>query len=79
VERKLFESVGRMTAAVTVGVVIGLAGCGSEGAGSIKIQPGARERLESPSGAQSTKPLTKKQAAAKGNVEAAAKKNPKLY
>jgi hypothetical protein len=62
-----------------VGVGIVLAGCGSDGAGSIKIEPGARERLESPSGAQSTKPLSKKQAAAKENVEAAAKKNPKLY
>lgn len=78
-ELKRFKSVWRLTAAVTVGVAIGLAGCGSEGAGSIKIQPGARERLESPSGDQSTKPLTKKQAAAKENVEAAAKKNPKLY
>jgi hypothetical protein len=79
VDRKLFKPSRRQGTAAAVAVAIGLAGCAPQGAGSIKIEPGARERAEAPGGAQSTKALTKKQAAAKENVEAAAKKNPKLY
>jgi hypothetical protein len=60
-----------------VAIVIGLNGCSPEGAGTIKIDPGARARLES--GAESKKAPTAKQAKAKALIEEAGKKNPKLY
>ncbi len=57
-----------------------LAGCGPEGAGTIKVgNPAAiRGKLEA-GGASSQKPVSAKQAKALENEEAAKKKTPKLY
>jgi len=54
-------------------------GDGQEGTGTIKIEPGARERALNPGGDAAAKPATGKQAKAKVSEDAAAKKNPKLY
>lgn len=62
----------------TFSLTFGIAGCGSEGSGSIKIEPGARERALNPGG-ETAKPATAKQAKAKEAENAAAKKNSKLY
>jgi hypothetical protein len=60
-------------------LLLGLIGCGPEGAGTIKIDPGARERALNPGGDAAAKPATGKQAKAKEAENAAAKKNNKLY
>ena len=59
-------------------LLLGLIGCGPEGAGTIKIDPGARERALNPGG-DAAKPATRKQAKAKEAEDAAAKKNNKLF
>jgi len=56
-----------------------LTGCGPEGSGTIKIEPGARERALNPGGGAAPQPTTGKQAKAKASEEEAAKKNHKLY
>lgn len=64
---------------LTTVLLLGLIGCGSEGAGTIKVDPGARERALNPGGDAQAKPATGKQAKAKEIEEAAAKKNNKLH
>ena len=64
---------------LTTALALGLNGCGPEGAGTIKVEPGARERALNPGGDATAKPATSKQAKAKEAEEAAAKKNSKLY
>jgi hypothetical protein len=60
-------------------LLLGLIGCGPEGAGTIKVEPGARERALNPGGDAAAKAATGKQAKAKEAEDAAAKKNNKLY
>jgi hypothetical protein len=55
-----------------------LAGCGPEGAGTIKIGNPAEVRAKAEGDTASIKPATKKQAKAIEIEEEAAKKNPKL-
>jgi hypothetical protein len=64
-----------LVAGAVVALAIGLFGCGSDGAGSIKLEPGARERAE---GKPTTGKVTPKQAKAKELEEEAGRKNPKL-
>jgi hypothetical protein len=53
-------------------------GCAPEGTGTIKLEPGARQRSEMPGAAPSEKKVTAKQAKAKELESEAARKNPKL-
>jgi hypothetical protein len=66
-------------AVLPTALLLALVGCGPEGAGTIKIEPGARERAVNPGGDAAAKPATGKQAKAKDAENAAAKKNNKLY
>jgi len=63
---------------LTTALLLGLNGCSPEGTGTIKVDPGARERALNPGGNAAAKPATGKQAKAKASEEEAAKKNPKL-
>ena len=65
-------------AAMMTAVLSGFHGCGPEGSGTIKIDPGARERALNPGG-NAAQPATVKEGKAKEAEAAAAKKNPKLY
>jgi len=63
---------------LTIALLPGLTGCSPEGTGTIKLEPGARERALNPGGDAAVKPANSKQASAKAIEEEAAKKNPKL-
>jgi hypothetical protein len=65
-------------AAVALAVLAALPGCAQEGAGTIKLEPGARQRGEMPGAAADEKKVTAKQAKAKELESEAARKNPKL-
>jgi hypothetical protein len=68
-----------MSLAASLVVCLGtLSGCAPEGSGTIKMEPGARQRSEMPGGGPSDKKVTAKQAKAKELENEAAKKNPKL-
>jgi len=62
---------------LSTALLMGLTGCGSDGTGTIKVDPGARERALNPGG-DAAKPANGKQAKAKASEEEAAKKNRKL-
>jgi hypothetical protein len=62
----------------TLAVSMALVGCGAPGEGTIKVDPGAREKMAGPAPGAAGKALTAKQAKTKGVIEEAVKKNPKL-
>jgi hypothetical protein len=65
-------------ASLAVAAAIGLWGCGPEGAGTIKVDPGTRSRIEPPA-PESVKRPSSKQAKVKELEEEARKKDPKRF
>jgi hypothetical protein len=59
-------------------LAIALVGCGAPGEGTIKVDPGVREKVPGATNAPPTKKLSTKQAKVQDTIDAAVKKNPKL-
>jgi len=66
-----------LAAAILTAVTGSLAGCGPEGAGTIKIDPDVRAKVDG-NAANSGKKVSAKQAQGKAIAEEAVKKHPKL-
>jgi hypothetical protein len=63
---------------LAVAVAIGFWGCGPEGAGTIKVSPEARSRIE-PAAPESVRKPSSKQAKVKELEDEAKKKDPKRF